>query len=358
MAREPREREEESETAQGAGIVMVPTPNDQGTAEDEVVAKIEPTPKETEERQHDQEEDSRLAYDLGDDDEIAERESRRSRRTRAKRDAETAASAQIGALNSKIEHLEKTIGSLTQGQIGITLHTIDAQIGAAQAALDACNGQLEKAINESDGARGRQVLTMRDEAIGRLYQLSGHKQRLTNDARFQEQRGGSPGQPQGTPPRVAEPDDSRTQEYLDRFMERFSYFDSKGADADSQIMKAIDDTVHADGYLPKTKLYWTTLEARLAARGYHPEGKRDTEDQDDAPRRSNGGRPPSSSGRGSSGGRAPSFHLEPMMREYLDGENLLDSANLSADDKARRDRLIRGWQDNQRKAKAGTLGKG
>jgi hypothetical protein len=45
------------------------------------------------------------------------------------------------------------------------------------------------------------------------------------------------------------------------------------------------------------------------------------------------------------------------MREHLESEGILYSEGLSSEDKARRDRLIAGWRDSQRRAAAGEFNK-
>jgi len=403
MAVAPR-REREVEDERNAGVVMVGgddalgahnamdieiDENAGGSGDDKaddkkprVVARVEPTKREAEDREDDRDEDARLAYDEGSSGESEERGGRRARRNRARRDAVSTRDHEIATLNGRIEYLGRVIEHVAQGQVGVTLNTIDTQLNAAQQALSLADSELRKAVSASDGERFGEVQRLRDEAAARVFQLSGTKNQLQREA----QQGGARVQqrPQGQPQGAQQGPDPKAQSFTETFMSRFGYFDPKGTDEDSMIIKAIDDSVAAEGYMPNTPLYWRELEKKLAARGFFPDGEEDadgggggageerggrTGSNDSSSRRAPvergsggrvaGGRPPSSSGRGSGGraGGGDTFRLHPIMRQHLETEGILHADGLSADDLGRRNRLIRAWADGQKRAAKGEFNK-
>ena len=137
-------------------------------------------------------------------------------------------------------------------------------------------------------------------------------------------------------------------------MDRHPWFKAEGGSEESEIVKAIDDHLAAEGYNPNTPLYWRTLEERVRARGLGSASD-DGESERHVPRRSSG-MPPTNAPRGSRGSAAPGYQLKPEMREYLESEGLLES-NLDADQKAKKARLMASWKANEQKAKQGLMGK-
>jgi hypothetical protein len=277
----------------------------------------------------------------------------------------------IAALVHTVNELKGQIGSLSQNQQGITLATVDGELRNAHHALSLTDGELAKAVAESNGEKYRQLMPLREEAAARVWQLNSIKNRLEYDG--QRMRSGGQVDPRQVDPRqqpqpTGERLDDVAQGHMEKFMSRFPYFDPDGSDTDSLQMKAIDQAVFAEGYLPRTPMYWRTLEKRLAERGFMPEGggRREEEDREEyqpraSSRRENdsngssngGGRPPVSSGRGGGGRPSGGFRLHPQMREYLESEGLLYEDGLNDQQKGKRSRLLKNWQDNMRREQRG-----
>jgi len=302
-------------------------------------------------------EDARLAYDdTGSGSE--ERLSRRSRRNKARREAIAGRDAEIAALYQKVEHLTGVIQGVTKGQANMTMSTIDSQLGAAHQALQMADDELARAVAASDGDKFREIQRLRDEASARVFQLSTAKRRMA----YELQQGGPVPQAQSRGQQQAGQSVSpKATEFTEKFLSRFSYFDPNGTDEESNIIRSIDDAVAAEGYRPDTPLYWRTLEERLAKRGFFPEKGRDDsddDDEDDVPRpvaqrqATRAGMPPTSTGRSTRRTGGTTFQLDPMMRDYLSSEGLLEQ-NLDTESKARRDRLIQQWRTGAQRAKRG-----
>ena len=301
------------------------------------------------------ERDARLAYDeaMDDDDSVEERgNSRRQRRNRARRDAIAMRDQELDALRQQVSQLSGMVTNVSQGQVGVVLNTVETQLGQAQGHLQVLDDELGKAVAAGDGDQFRKVQRLRDEASARVFQLASQRQRIIVETQ-QSQRPQMPqGQMQQRGGPVASP---AAAKYSEVFLDRHPWFKSEGGSEDSEIVKAIDDHLAAEGYNPNTPLYWRTLEERVRARGLGPKG--DDGESDRPVRRSNGGgMPPTNAPRAGRRSGAPGYQLKPEMREYLDSEGLLER-NITPDQKAKRDRLISSWKANEQKAKQGLMGK-
>lgn len=358
-----REREEDADPKVGGDTVMVGGMDNlvKDKANEVVIVEDDRPAKTVARRERDEDdEDARLAYDDSGDD-YEERRSRRQRRNRSQANASTASTQKIAELEAQVGRLTGMITSMGQSQVGLTIQGIDTRIADAQQALKLADAELERAISEGDGARFREVNQLRDEANARLFQLSGAKQRLVEQARRPVVPMAGGGRPQPQPQSGL---NERAQNFTEKFMSRFSYFDPDSADEDSLIIKAVDDAVAAEGYRPDTPLYWRELEKRLAKKGYYPESSRQRDDGDDddrPPRRNDDYRPesserryrPTSGGNNNRRGTGTTFRLEPDMRAYLESEGILQADGLTDEQKAKRNRLISGWRDAARRAKRG-----
>jgi hypothetical protein len=355
---------DEVSTSGGATTVMVGgmddlIPGGKDKADDVLDVEIEertppPGGRTKEPDEDEREEDARLAYDTSDDDEIEERGlSRRQRRNRQRKTVVGQRDQVIDSLNAKVDQLTNMINSMGQSQVGITIQNIDNQLGAANQALTLADVEIKKAVAAGDLARYDELVALRQEAQGRVMQLSRTKNGIAEELRA----GGRPRpqqQPNGNGQTVQQTQlDQRTQDFTQTFIDRFD-FDPNGSDERTLVIKALDDSVAAEGYRSNTPLYWRTLEKKLANRGIYPEGD-DSGDDDSPParreapaRRANGGRPPTSGGLNNRRGSGTTFRLDPMARDYLESEGLLHLEGLDDNQKGRRSRLLKSWQEGQR----------
>lgn len=373
MARQDQEIDEKDSSG-GAATVMVGgmddlIPGGKGKAEDNLEVEVEdPKPpggrpsgdlEEDEDRRRrasrrDVDDDARLAYDTDDDDEVEERGlSRRQRRNRSRRVVVAGRDQEISSLYQRLDHLTNMINQMGQSQVGLTIQNIDSQLGAAQQAFNLADGEMKKASAEGNLARYEELRNLKDEARAQLYNLNQHKGRIQYNIQQNQARA-------GRPPAAPPPTNKRAQDFTETFMSRFPDFDPNGADESSLVMKAIDDSVAAEGYRPDTPMYWRVLEQKLAARGIYPDTD---DDDDDAPprreerrpvRRANGGgRPPTAGGSNNRRGTGTTFRLDPMARDYLESEGILHLDGLTDEQKARRTRLINDWREGTRRMNSG-----
>jgi hypothetical protein len=376
MATIQREREAEEErgpkSPNNAGdTIMVGGMDGLVTNDDEENVEIEPEHDEVQEKapprekarasdsdsneDAEDERDARLAYDEAlddDDDGVEERgNSRRARRNKARREAIAQRDQELEGLRQQVSQLSGMVSSVSQGQVGVVLNTVEGQLGQAQQQLQYLDDELGKAVAAGDGDLFRKAQRLRDEASARVFQLATTRQRIIAEAQQGQQQ-----RPQGQmQPRQGGPAASpAAAKYSEVFMDRHPWFKAEGGSEDSEIVKAIDDHLAAEGYNPNTPLYWRTLEERVRARGLGTASD-DGESERPVPRRSSG-MPPTNAPRGSRGSAAPGYQLKPEMREYLESEGLLES-NLDADQKAKKARLMASWKANEQKAKQGLMGK-
>jgi hypothetical protein len=348
----------------GGGTVMVGgmdnlAPSDKEKIEDVVEVETEKPVKGRAPDEDERDEDARLAYDVSDDDdEIEERGlSRRQRRNRQRKTVVAGRDQEIAGLYQRVEALTNMIGQMGNSQIGITVQNIDTQLGAANQALTLADVEIKKAVASGDLARYEELRGLKEEAQARVYQLARHRQGIVQEVQqrrdggqVRQQTNGQPQQQQGNNL------DQRTQDFTQTFIERFD-FDPNGTDERTLIIKAIDDSVAAEGYRSNTPLYWRTLEKKLANRDIYPEAGGDDADDSPPPRRASGGRPPTAGGSNNRRGTGSTFRLDPMMRDYLEGEGILDANGLSDDQKAKRSRLIKNWSEGMKKASRGEYGR-
>jgi len=361
--------EEIDEASTGSGTVMVGGMDHlvKDKAEEEIEVEVDteeakPKPKAAV-KDADLEEDARLAYDVADDDEVEERGlSRRQRRNRQRKNSVTGRDQVIDQLTAKVDALTNMLGQMGNSQIGLTVQNLDNQLGAANQALTLADAEIKKAVAAGDLGRYDELRALKEEAQSRVWQLNRHKNGIIEE--FKRGGGVRPqanGNGQEPAPQRNEGLDQRTQDFTQTFIERFD-FDPNGTDETTLIIKAIDDSVAAEGYRSNTPLYWTTLEKKLAARGIYPAAEEGADDDAPPPRREapvrrngNGGRPPTAGGQGGRRGTGNTFRLDPMMREYLEGEGILHTEGLNDEQKGRRSRLLKGWQEGQRRLERGEI---
>lgn len=317
------------------------------------------------------EEDSRLAYtESGDADADTPRgQSRRVRRNANRRAAERALQNDNAALRQQLDELTGTVTRLVTGQQGLAVNTLDGQYSTMQAQLRVVDQEMAEAVKTSDGDTYARAQRLRDELVGRMYALRSHRERMevANPEDQQDRQpnghanGGHVQQQQRQAP------DPRVSNFFERFCDRFDWFDSASQDANSNIVRALDQELVSDGYQRNTPLFWQQLERRLsddyglrpnAAPTRETQGD-DDDQQDERPARQQQvterrNRPPTSGGRSASSGRASGFRLSDIQTNILREEGLLDD-KLSDEDKAKRQRIIDKWKSGAQRERRGVM---
>lgn len=301
--------------------------------------------------------DTRLAYDDIDDEDGGQRQSRRQKRNRARREAKSQAAELIAAQDKRIKDLEDAIRAQGLNHLGLAAQDVDGQLNEERRNLADIDRAIARAVTESNGELHARALRLRDEANARLNALAYKRSQLEHVAQQQLQ------QPAQRREEAKIEIDPRAEAYSDRFMERHPWFDPlDGEDDDSQMVKAIDDTLVNQGYNPNTKRYWLELERRVAARGLGSGSEGDDVDDDyrdderPSRRQKNSGGLPPRSRRGGAGDRdsrprEDDRTLPALARDTLDQLGLLEKKGLTAEQLKEREKYITTWRKGLKEAR-------
>ncbi len=331
--------------------------NAEARREQEAEARRRADRREPTDREVDDDQDARLAYDddEGDVGDAQERGGRRSRRNRAKRLRDEQNQQQIAGLTQRVVELQGHLEQMSRGQLSLAAGDIDSQIQTEHGRLPSIDAALARAVKEADDVTYAKAMSLRDEARDRIQQLGNEKYRLAVVAR----QGAQPAQ--AARPAVASAPDPMAVRYSQKFMDRHDWFDPEdSSDEDSLAVKEIDDDLAREGYLPGKKAYWLELERRVAKAGLGGntnvnEREDDTQDrqQDRPPPRRTGGLPPRSGGTGgrqrSAGGRVS---LTQPMQEALEAEGLLEVKGLTDDQLKLRRKYVKTWTEGLKAAES------
>ncbi len=224
------------------------------------------TPPETEAEQaedHDDDDDSddedtRLADDDDDgDDEDDGRPSktlknreRRSKRRDIRRVAKERADAELRLLREQNDQLMRRMQALEGNSIAQNENAIEQRLHEAMQEAYTAEQIIAKAVEAGNGDDVATAMRLRDEAKQRAAQLQGVKHQL----QYAKQ--------QAAQPQV----DQRVTNYAQEWLQANPWYDPSGRDEDSAITKAIDNSLAAEGWDPRSEVYWHELTRRVAAR--------------------------------------------------------------------------------------------
>jgi len=224
------------------------------------------TPPETEAEQaedHDDDDDSddedtRLADDDDDgDDEDDGRPSktlknreRRSKRRDIRRVAKERADAELRLLREQNDQLMRRMQALEGNSIAQNENAIEQRLHEAVQEAYTAEQIIAKAVEAGNGDDVATAMRLRDEAKQRAAQLQGVKHQL----QYAKQ--------QAAQPQV----DQRVTNYAQEWLQANPWYDPSGRDEDSAITKAIDNSLAAEGWDPRSEVYWHELTRRVAAR--------------------------------------------------------------------------------------------
>lgn len=316
-------------------------------------------------------EDSRNAYSEetgGEEDATPRGMSHRQRRNARRKVYLQTRDADNEALREQVNVLQAAITRLASGQQGLAVGSLESQITTLQGQLRMVDEEMAKSVASSDGETYDRAQKLRDTIIGRLYTMR------QNHARLSEQQqqdpplnGGGQVRQQDQQQQQPQRPDPRIVDKFERFRDRFEWFDPNSRDANSNIVRAIDQELSDEGYQRHSTQFWQELERRMATDyGLHAnQGNRDDgqegenerpgrQPQREAPMARTMQRPPTNGGRSTGSGRSAGFRLDEIQTNILREEGLLE-AKLSDEDKAKRDRIIGAWKKGANSQRRGTM---
>lgn len=264
------------------------------------------------------------------------RETAKERRERQKR-ARARERAELEFYRSRNVELEKRVAQIDQRTAQNETAHVEQRITTLQTQIATAERVLAEAVKKQNGDDAAEALRIRDTLRDELAQLSHAKQALTQRARATESA------PSAAPATQPAPDPKMIA-MARRWADSHPWFELDGSDEDSVIVRAIDESLAAEGYDPSTQEYWDELSSRVKRR--LPERfneQTDGEDEGDEPtsRRANTRAP--SGPRFSSGGRERPLRKNEV---YIskDRKEALMQAGLWEDPVAR-NRMLRRYAD-------------
>ena len=267
-----------------------------GYADDE---RLSASQREEEDDEHDEPE--KVEADKGDEtqEEIEAKRERRRRERKAQKARQQQArerdARELHYLRTRNEQLERRFGSLEQRVQGNELQQVEGRLQQLKTARDEADEVLAKAIEAGNGADVVKLQRTIRELEGGISRLTNYKAGLEKAPEDKEgAEEGQEQQEQGQQQRAVRPPPSVIKN-VTVFGERHPWFNPKGTDEDSAIVKALDTAVLNDGFDPATKDYWIELEERMAKRlpermaAYRKGAKDEVEDDEhEEPQRRNG----------------------------------------------------------------------
>lgn len=192
------------------------------------------------------------------------------------------------------EELEKRFMAMESRQSHTETAAIDQRITSVNAQVTNAERVLTEALKKPNGAGAEEfaeALRIRDELRDQLANLKVVKAHRgaesTNGAEAAEPTR------QRAAPQEAKPD-PRVIRNAREWAGDHEWFDFNGEDEDSRIVRALDESLSAEGYDPTSKEYWDELSARVkrrlperfrkGARARDEEDDESMEDEDEKPR--------------------------------------------------------------------------
>jgi hypothetical protein len=200
----------------------------------------------------------------------------------------------IDSLRRQNDAMAERLAALEKKSVGADLARMDKAIEDAHLKLKFAKIRIAEATDARDGARLAEAQDGWYEARRQVEALEGMKKRATTAPDNQA---------------VPKAPDVRMQRKAAVWMERNSWYDPEGKDADSAVAVKIDEILSSEGWDPTTDDYWEELDERLTK--YLPHrynrGQSDRSSNNRTPRNIQ-----TSSGReASSGTRANEYRLSP-----------------------------------------------
>lgn len=269
-------------------------------------------------------EDERLS-DSRNDEEDVRRQAKREERQRRKQNQKFARDKtreEMQWLMQQNQILQQRLEAIENQAINFQKGSLDQNYNQALYGVKAAEAALAKAIEIGDGAKVPDLLRQRDMALAKAAEINRAKQSV------------------GTP---APQTDTAVSMKARQWAAENSWFNPNGNDPDSQVAKAIDSSLVAEGLDPSTDRYWDELNSRIAK--YLPHRFADDDDEDyTEPRRSGRRGPPVGGSREMSPGKT---------QVYLTPErvNALKEAGVW-DDPVRRKEMLKRFAEWDRQNRA------
>lgn len=213
----------------------------------------------------------KVEADKGDQttEEIEAKRARRRRERKAQKQRQQFSrdrdAREMNFLRVRNEQLEKAVGSIAQRVTNSEVAQVDGRLEQLRAARNEAEEVLARAIEANNGSDVVKLnRTIRELEAG-ITRLTGYKGELEKQKVAQGEDEGGEGE-EGKQEQGAPRPPASVIKNVNTFGARHAWFNPKGADEDSAIVRALDAAVLAEGFDPATKDYWIELEERMTRR--------------------------------------------------------------------------------------------
>jgi len=191
--------------------------------------------------------------DSGEDDNEREairarrREERHSKKEAAReRDQQNRREREM--LRKENEELAGRLAVLERRAVGSEFAQLDQAIEQTGRATQYLKEQIKLATEAGDGATVAEAMDKLYQANRHVEHLSNVKRQAVNQSRQAEQRS---------------PIDPQLRQHAEGWMDKHTWYDPSGTDADSKIALTVDQSMAEEGWDPRHPEYWTELDSRL-----------------------------------------------------------------------------------------------
>jgi hypothetical protein len=259
----------------------------------------------------------------------ARRRDERQNRKQRQREKTGSLEREVASLREQLDQQSQRVAALqdnsTESQIA-QMRQVDTQVAGA---INAYRQEHAAAVERGDGAGAT-------EAMEKLMQAQTYSGRVKHELAQVVHRARNP-----APAQL----DSRMVRNATDFMSRNTWF--KGAtapDPDSKVLAALDNSLTAEGWDPKTDAYWEELEVRAAR--YLPHRFQADSDPNSYNKSTPKRNSPVSGGAGNSGGSKPSTSYTVSAERV----SAMKAAGIW-EDQPRREAMIKRYQQQDREAR-------
>jgi hypothetical protein len=202
------------------------------------------------------------AKELGSARTEGEREVIRERRRQERHDKRDAARAREREKDQRLNELEQVVrsqaeqlGLIQNRNRGTELAQLDAAIKRTQDAETYYKGIIADAVTQQNGA----VVA---DATARLQSVGREQENLLNVRKTFAQ---AQTRPAASQPVTAEMPDPEMLKHTVAWMNENKWYNPRGNDPETQLVKALDAAVFAEGFKPNSPEYWAELSKRVGA---------------------------------------------------------------------------------------------
>lgn len=259
-------------------LIIVETENLPGTEGYEAPEKVEDSRSSDEDDDDGEEDDGDKRLAERDDDPDGDTSLNRKKRTKRRqvqRMAKEAAQAELRILREQNHDLIRRLTAVESNTLSQNESALEQKLAETEREIQQAELIIARAIEAGNGDDVAMAMRLRDDAKARSMQFEAAKSQVST-VREQHQRTAS------AP--VADP---QAAALAQQWMAANPWYDSTGRDENSALANMIDSQLTREGYNPIDVGYYQELTKRLNRRFGNTEAttSRDTDDEDDRPRR-------------------------------------------------------------------------